>query len=88
MYEILVSDRAKKQLQKLDKENRTRVAAVIERIRIRPLAHVKAIVDSPYYRARAGNYRIILDIKKDRLIILVVEIGHRKKIYKKARLGR
>lgn len=80
MYGILVSDRAKKQLQKLDKTTRNHIGAVIERIRIRPFAHVKAIVDSPYYRARAGDYRIILDTKKDKLIILVVEVGHRKKI--------
>jgi len=83
MYELLVSDTAKKQLQKLDKKAQNRVAAVIERIRIRPFAHVKAIIDSPYYRARAGDYRIILDIKQDKLIIIVVEIGHRKRIYKK-----
>lgn len=81
MYEILVSDRAKKQLKKLDKTARNHIGAVIERIRIRPFAHVKAIVGSPYYRARAGDYRIILDIKRNELIILVLEVGHRKSIY-------
>jgi mRNA interferase RelE/StbE len=82
MYEILVTDRAKKQLAKLEKRDRTRVAAVLERIRVRPFAHIKAIVGSPYYRARAGDYRIILDVKQQQLILLVLEIGHRKSIYK------
>jgi len=85
MYEILISDRAKKQLKKLDKKTRNHIGAVIERIRIRPFAHVKAIVDSQYYRARAGDYRLILDIGKDKLIIMVVEIGHRKRIYRRAK---
>jgi mRNA-degrading endonuclease RelE of RelBE toxin-antitoxin system len=83
MYEILISDRAKKQLKKLDSKTRNHVGGVIERIRIRPFAHVKAIVESPYYRARAGDYRIILDIKKGKLTIVVIEIMHRKKAYKR-----
>ncbi len=82
MYDIIVSDRAKKQLQKLDKKTKNHIAAVIERIRIRPFAHVKAIVGSPYYRVRAGDYRIIIDIEKGKMIILIIEIGHRKRIYK------
>jgi mRNA interferase RelE/StbE len=82
MYEILVSDRAKKQLRKLDPIIQRQIAAIIERIRIRPFAHVKRIVDSPYYRARAGDYRIILAIEKGRLSVIIIEIKHRKKVYK------
>ncbi len=82
MYEVLVTERAEKQLGKLDKGGRNQVGAVIDRIRIRPFAHVKAIVGSPYYRARAGDYRIILDIRQGKLIILVLEVGHRKSVYK------
>ncbi|RLG15537.1 hypothetical protein DRN69_02865 [Candidatus Pacearchaeota archaeon] len=40
------------------------------------------MINSPYFRARAGDYRLILDIKKDILIIYVIKIGHRKNIYK------
>lgn len=82
MYEIIVSDRAKEQLSKLPKDIRNRIGTVLERIRIRPFHFVKRIVDSPYYRLRIGNYRIIMDIKQDKLIIFVIEVGHRKNIYK------
>lgn len=38
---------------------------------------------STKWRYRKGNYRIITEIKNDKLIILIVDIGHRKDIYKR-----
>jgi mRNA interferase RelE/StbE len=34
------------------------------------------------YSLRVGNYRIIYRIHKDRLIIFVIDIGHRRDIYR------
>lgn len=34
------------------------------------------------WRYRIGDYRVIAKIEDDRLIILVIAIGHRKEIYK------
>ena len=34
------------------------------------------------WRYRVGDYRIIADIRDDTLIILIVNIGHRREIYK------
>lgn len=33
------------------------------------------------WRYRVGNYRLICDIQDDILLVLVVEIGHRKNVY-------
>ncbi|MDP2672440.1 MAG: type II toxin-antitoxin system RelE/ParE family toxin [Nanoarchaeota archaeon] len=82
MYSIIFSPLAEKQLKKLDKELQRRILDVLDRIRIRPHHFVKRLVGSPYFRLRVGNYRIILDIQNDKLVIVVVELGHRKKIYK------
>jgi mRNA interferase RelE/StbE len=35
-----------------------------------------------FHRVRTGDYRIIYEIQDDRLIILIVKIGHRKDVYK------
>lgn len=35
-----------------------------------------------YWRYRIGNYRIILNNKDHELLIVVIQIGHRKQIYK------
>src|SRR5260364_418470 len=33
---------------------------------------------------RVGNYRIICDIQNDTLCVLVVEIGHRREVYRRS----
>ena len=83
IYEVEFSKIAKKQLDKLEKNIKIRIISILERIRILPYNHIKKLVGNQYFSLRAGDYRIILDIKQDKLIILVIEIGHRKKIYKK-----
>lgn len=39
--------------------------------------------NNSFHKIRYGNYRIIYEIHDDRLIILIVKIGHRKDVYKK-----
>ena len=39
--------------------------------------------ENSFHKARSGNSRIIYEIHNDRLVILVVKIGHRKDVYKK-----
>ena len=82
-YEIIFTDTSRKQFKKLEKDVQERIIKALERIRIRPEVHVKKLVGDPGYRLRVGEYRAIIDIKKDKLIILVIKIGHRKNIYKK-----
>ncbi len=82
MYEIFFTKESKKFLKKLNKEDKTRIISALERCRIRPHAYVKKLVSSPYFRLRIGNYRAILDINKGKLLIMVIEVGHRRNIYK------
>jgi len=82
-YQIFFTDKAKKQLEKLGKINQERIIKSLERIRIRPEAHITKLVGDPGYKLRVGDYRIILEIEKEKLIILVLLIGHRKNIYGK-----
>ncbi len=37
--------------------------------------------DNSYHRVRSGYYRIVYEIYDDRLVILVVKVGHRKDVY-------
>lgn len=81
MYEIIFSDSAKKQLKKLEKNIQKRILNALERIIVRPEAFVKKLVGSSAYRLRVGDYRVILDIDKGKLLILVIKIGYRRNIY-------
>ena len=82
MYSLIYSQSAFKQLKNLNKETQKRIISTLERCRIRPYPHVKKLIGNPYFSLRVGDYRVILDINQNKLIILVVKIGHRKDIYK------
>ena len=35
-----------------------------------------------FFRLRSGNYRIVYTVEHERLIVLVVRIGHRREVYR------
>ena len=82
MYEIFYSNSAVKFLKKLPANTQKHILSVLERARIRPEAHFERLVGEKSFKLRAGDYRIISDIYHDKLVILVIKIGHRKNIYK------
>jgi mRNA interferase RelE/StbE len=83
MYDIEFTEDAKRQFLKLDKSIQERIGSVLERVRILPEHFVEKLVGEPGYKLRVGDYRVILDIINQDLIILVLEVSHRKNIYKK-----
>ncbi len=82
IFNLFFTNEAKKFLKKLDKQDKIRIISTLERCRVRPHAYVKKLVSSPYFRLRVGNYRAIIDIRAGKLLIIVLEIGRRKNIYK------
>ncbi|MBI4139837.1 type II toxin-antitoxin system RelE/ParE family toxin [Candidatus Woesearchaeota archaeon] len=84
MYAIEYSETARKQIHKLARDLQERIITTLERIRVRPEVYVTKLVGEPEYKLRVGDYRIILDIQKEKLIILLLKAGHRKNIYDKA----
>jgi mRNA interferase RelE/StbE len=83
LYEIIFSNKAKKQLLKLEKTTQRRVIAILERIRIRPEFYITKLIGDPGYKLRVGDYRAIMDIDNNNLLILVIKVGHRRDIYKR-----
>lgn len=82
MYELVYSRSAVKFIKKLPILKQQHIISVIERARIRPEKHFERLVGLKTYKLRAGDYRIIADIQKTEVRILVIKIGHRKNIYK------
>lgn len=86
IYHVEFSENALKTLKKLDKFT---VRIIYEWIEKNlegcedPRAHGKALVANRrgQWRYRVGDYRIIALILDDKLIIQVINIGHRKTIY-------
>ncbi|MBR9690710.1 type II toxin-antitoxin system RelE/ParE family toxin [Candidatus Woesearchaeota archaeon] len=82
MYEIILSTSAQRELKKLEKIIQERIISKLERIRVRPETYLKKLVGTPDYSLRVGDYRLIIELDKGKLILHVIEIGHRKNIYK------
>lgn len=85
-YKVLFSDRAKKQLKKLDKYTAALIIGWLEKNIencTNPRQHGKGLVGnkSGQWHYRIGDYRVICEIEDDKIIVLVLEIGHRKDIY-------
>lgn len=78
---MIPSNLALKQMRKFDREIWQKIISTNERIRIRPDAYVKKLVGDEGFGLRVGNYGVILDLNWEKMIILVLRIGHRWGIY-------
>lgn len=86
IYSVELTDRAKKQLKKLDKSTAKLITAwIMKNLQgcENPRQHGKGLTAnrSGQWRYRIGNYRLIADIQDDKVLILVLSVGHRKEIY-------
>jgi mRNA interferase RelE/StbE len=87
-WTVEINGNALKQLEKLGKPNAKRIRDYL-RDRIAPLPDPrqlgKALTGSKLgelWRYRVGDYRVICDLQDDVLVVLVVEIGHRREVYR------
>ena len=83
MWQILFTPRARKDLLFLEKETTKRVVSKIEKSAEKPELLFERLVGFPYYKLRAGDYRIIAVLDFDKKIIGIRRIGNRENIYKK-----
>lgn len=82
MYKVVIPQDVQRQLKKLDSPIQTRILSTLERIKIRPQDFVEKLVGEPGFKLRVGDYRVFLDIFQEDLVILLIEISHRKNAYK------
>ena len=83
MFKVIFDDKAIEFLEKLDKKNRERIFNKIMVTKEDPFHYFEKLTAKDYYKLRVGNYRVIADINKNEIKILVLLIGHRKNIYDK-----
>jgi len=84
-YKVIYSDAASKQIEKLDKPLQKRVMGFVDKIEasINPRFSGKALKgNDKEWRYRVGDYRLICEIKDSELIIWMVRIGNRSKVYR------
>ena len=81
-YKIEIKRSASKEIEKLPKSVLKRVLNKIQSLGREPRpSGCKKLTADEKYRVRVGDYRILYSIENDKLMIYIVKVGHRKKIY-------
>jgi mRNA interferase RelE/StbE len=87
-YSVELSESADRELGKLDAQQAKRILRFLhERVAKQddPRSVGEALHGSQlgeFWKYRVGDYRLICKIEDDRLVVLVLRVGHRKEIYR------
>lgn len=85
MYTVEYEPAAEKQLAKLPKDVARPIADAIDRLAVDPFpAGFKPLqgVDKGAYRIRVRDYRVVYEVYRKRLVVLVVKVGNRRDVYR------
>ncbi|MFZ3042624.1 MAG: type II toxin-antitoxin system RelE/ParE family toxin [Thiobacillus sp.] len=82
-YSVSIKQSAAKALAKVAHEDRLRIIGVIDELKANPTAGgVLKGEFSGLRRIRVGNYRVVYEVQDQKLVVLVVRIGHRREVYR------
>lgn len=84
-YRVHLARRAVKSIARLPRAEQQRIRAAIDLLadEPRPPGCVALTGEAGVYRVRVGDYRILYEVVDERLLILVVRIGHRRDVYRR-----
>lgn len=87
-YEVRLTPSVIREMRHLPEEIGERILDEVEALAresdpSRHLRRLKGGGSTPFYSLRVGTYRAILNIYDEVLLLVVVEVGHRSKVYRK-----
>jgi mRNA interferase RelE/StbE len=82
-FQIEILRSAQKSLSRIQSQDQDRIIEAIRSLADEPQPHgCKKLSGRDAWRIRIGNYRVIYEIRESKLVVLIVDIGHRKEIYR------
>ena len=87
-YSVILTKEAMKEVDSIGRRaDRTRIMERIHKLAGNPRPHGSQKLTGPAerYRLRQGDYRILYEIRDEVLIVTVVNVGHRKDVYRRGR---
>lgn len=87
-WSVELAESASRTLAKLDPQQRTRILNFLKQRLARlddPRSIGKALRGSrvgEFWKYRVGDYRLICKLEDDRLLVLVLRLGHRRDVYR------
>ena len=86
IYQLITTDKFDKAFKKLDRQTKKIIKAWIDKNLMDcedPRIHGKGLTSnrSGQWRYRVGNYRILVEIQDNQLVLVLIDVGHRSKIH-------
>ncbi len=81
MYQLIFEKRALKSFSKLENKVKKRIWDKLQISKENPFRFFEKLIEVPGFKLRIGDYRVIADIFRDKMVIVILKVGHRKNIY-------
>jgi mRNA interferase RelE/StbE len=80
-FAVFLHPKAAKELERLEETLRKRITERLRELKGNPESIGKALKPSDFWSLRIGDYRAIFEVDRTKKQVIVLFIGHRKKIY-------
>jgi mRNA interferase RelE/StbE len=85
VYKIIFSTQAAKSLLRMPRNTANLIREKLEQVAVDPFASIpnaRKLQGRPGYRLRVGDWRVIYEINKDQVVIIVLKIAPRGEVYR------
>jgi mRNA interferase RelE/StbE len=85
VYKIIFSTQAAKSLLKMPRNSANLIREKLEQVAVDPFASIpnaRKLQGRQGYRLRVGDWRVIYEIDKDQVVIIVLKIAPRGEVYR------
>ena len=80
-FKVLLHPNAARELKKLNQVDKTRIKKALETLATDPWKAGKPLYPSDFWSVRSGDYGAIYEINSQQNQVIVLFVGHRKKVY-------
>jgi len=81
VFSVVLHPKADKALEKIETSIRSRIIEELRELRNHPERVGKRLKYSDFWSLRVGDYRVIYEVDRSKNQVVVLFIGHRKKVY-------
>lgn len=81
VWTLVFSSKAEKFLRKLDNQTEQIIVDRLCDILENPYQVLERLQQSQFYKLRIGKYRVIVDLRKNHLLVFVIKMDKRSKVY-------
>jgi mRNA-degrading endonuclease RelE of RelBE toxin-antitoxin system len=80
-FAVLLHPKAEKEVEKIEHQTRTRITERLKELKNNPEAIGKVLKHSDFWSLRIGDYSTIYEIDRAKKQVIILFVGHKKKVY-------